>query len=484
MFVAMKRKLHVSVLIGWACVGVVAGVFLAAFVDWRLFVSFAWFLLAAVLFAISCWRRSLVLVPVIVAAGVLFGLWRGAQVQQQLGVYDNLIGYTVTLSGTVAEDADTNARGQTILRLRGVQVDTHPASGQVWVALDETGDIRRGDRVSVRGKLTEGFGSFAVAMYSPTLTKVERPDPGDVALRVRDWFGDAVRRVIPEPQASLGLGYLVGQRRGLPSELDQALQIAGLTHIIVASGYNLTILVRFARRLFEKVSKYVAALSSTLMISGFIAVTGMSPSMSRAGLVAGLSLLAWYYGRKFHPLVLLPFAAAITLVINPAYAWGDLGWLLSFAAFAGVMIVAPLLQAYFFGNEKPGTIRQIVGETFSAQLVTLPIIIVAFGSMSNVALVANLLVLPLVPLAMILVFTAGLASLIVPLFAPVIALPAAWLLEYMVTVAKWLAGLPWAQVDVSMSAGGVVVAYVSIALICVYMQRKTQLNLRDTSIID
>ena len=59
---------------------------------------------------------------------------------------------------------------------------------------------------------------------------------------------------------------------------------------------------------------------------------------------------------------------AITVLINPSYAWGDVGWQLSFAAFAGVMLLAPLLQSYYFGDKKPGTVRQILGETIAATL--------------------------------------------------------------------------------------------------------------------
>jgi competence protein ComEC len=169
-------------------------------------------------------------------------------------------------------------------------------------------------------------------------------------------------------------------------------------------------------------------LSSTAMILAFMAVTGMSPSMSRAGLVAGLSLAAWYYGRKIHPLVLLPLAAAVTLLVNPQFGWNDLGWQLSFAAFAGVIILAPLLQRYFFGDKEPGAIRQVAGETLSAQIFTLPLLVMAFGMMSNVALLANVLILPLVPLAMLLVFLAGIFAT-VPLLGAVIAAPTTWLLS-------------------------------------------------------
>ncbi len=220
------------------------------------------------------------------------------------------------------------------------------------------------------------------------------------------------------------------------------------------------------------------------LIVAFMAVTGASPSMSRAGLVAGLSLLAWYYGRTFHPLVLLPFAAAVTLLINPSYGWGDLGWQLSFAAFAGVMILAPLLQAYYFGEKKPGIMWQIVGETVAAWLVTLPILLVAFGQMSNVAIVANLLILPLVPLAMLLVFLAGITSLIFTPIAPIVGYPAYLLLHYMTQTASWIAGLEWAQTELTITWWQAAVVYMLLAGFCAYMWRVTRFKLSDSSIVE
>ena len=412
------------------------------------------------------------------------GLWRGSIDRTQLEVYRGLIGITMTIEGHVSEDIDLNAWGESVLRLSDIHINGHQLPSKLYVTTSAKADIKRGDIVSVRGKLAEGFGTFPAAMYRARVVNVKRPEPGDIARQVRDWFADAVRRAIPEPQASLGIGYIVGQRRALPTELDQALQIAGLTHIVVASGYNLTILVRLARRSFEKVSKYLSALSAGTMIVSFVAITGMSPSMSRAGLVAGLSLLAWYYGRKFHPIVLLLLASAVTLFVNPSFGWNDLGWQLSFAAFAGVMIVAPLAQAYFFGEKKPGTVRQILGETIAAQLVTFPILVLAFGQFSNVAILANLWVLPLVPLAMLLTFAAGVVSLLVPVLATVAGLPASWLLGYMTSVAGYMASLPWAQTELSIAPWHVVIFYAALIAACIGMWRKTDYNLRDGNIIE
>lgn len=334
------------------------------------------------------------------------------------------------------------------------------------------------------GKTTAGFGTFALTMFTAKIVSVIEPHPGDIGRVVRDWFADAIRKGIPEPEASLGIGYLTGQKSALPADLATALQIAGLSHIVVASGYNLTILVRLSRRFFIKVSKFMSVFSSGIMIAGFIAMTGLSPSMTRAGLVSSLSLLSWYYGRQFHPFVLLPFTAAITVLWQPSYAWGDLGWQLSFAAFAAVMIVGPLLQNYFFGEKSPGIVRQVLGETVAAHIVTIPIVVPAFGYISNVAIPANILIVPLVPLAMLLTFIVGVTALAFPPIAEIVGIPASWLLHYMTFTSQYLAGLPWAKTTL-ITPWWAIVGYIILLITgCIYMQRRTGFKLREVNIIE
>lgn len=480
----LRRRLHVSWHIAIVCLAISTGIFLAQYAPSTLFGSIVWLIVGLVSIGLVMWRRSVYLLPLLVTAGLVVGLWRGSLQQTDLETVTKRIGSSVIISGVVREDVDTDSSGQTIIRLDQLKIDDEPLSGMIWVSARTDSAISRSDHVSVEAMLTPGFGSFAASMYRARVGNVERPVPPDVALAVRDWFAAAIRTAIPDPQASLGIGYLVGQKRALPLDLVEALQIVGLTHVVVASGYNLTILVRLARRLFEKISKYLSALSASAMIASFIAVTGMSPSMSRAGLVAGLSLAAWYYGRRFHPIVLLSFAATVTLVINPSYAWGDLGWQLSFAAFGGVMILAPLLQRFFFGEAKPGFIRQVLGETIAAIIATAPILIGAFGQFSNVAIIANLLVLPLVPYAMLLTFIAGIGALVVPGLATVIGLPATWLLGYMTNVANYLSTVPWAVTNLELSPLGVGLCYVMLTVICCVLWRVTKYNLRDTNIVE
>lgn len=477
----MLRKIHLSWLIALFCLAFVVGVWAALYV--KIVPDWLW-PVATVVTATSFWLKRGVLLPFVAAAAWCIGLQHGSINLGDLSVYEELVGEPVELSARVKEDPSRNARGQLAMQLDSIKLGDHTLPGSIWAAITTKSDIKRGDIVDVRGVVGEGFGNFPASLPDSHLLALTRPSPGDVGRVIRDWFADAVRLVIPEPQASLGIGFLTGQKSALPDDLAEALKVAGLTHIVVASGYNLTILVRLSRRVLMRISKFIAAVGSAAMITAFIMITGLSPSMSRAGLVAGLSLLAWYYGRRLHPFVLLPLAVGITVAWQPSFVWGDLGWQLSFSAFAGVMVVAPLLQRFFFGEKAPGTMRQILGETVAAHIITAPIVAVSFGVLSNVATPANVLVVPLVPLAMLLTFISGVLALAAPLIAGLVALTATWLLTYMTEVARLLSELPFAQLELAVPTWAGIAYYIALGLGCFWMWRVTRYDLRSTNLIE
>lgn len=473
-----RQFVHSSWGIAVLCATFVIGVGLALWLRVPIWLGVA----ALPLVAVSFWRLKVYLLPVVAGCGLCIGLGYGSAALGERDAYTLYIGHVITLSGKVKEDPGRNSSGQLSLQLDSVSIGKYQFPGSVLVSVPMA-DIKRGDIVVARSVLKEGFGNFPASMSRAAVISIVRPIPGDTGRVVRDWFADKVRISVPEPQASLGIGFLTGQKSALPDDLSNALKIAGLTHIVVASGYNLTILVRMARRLFIRLSKYLATISSGVMITVFMAITGLSPSMTRAGLVSGLSLLAWYYGHRFHPFILLPFAAAITVALQPSYIWGDLGWQLSFAAFAGVMIVGPLLQRYFYGEKEPGIFRQILGETIAAHIVTIPIIAIGFGVISNVAVIANVLVVPLVPLAMLLTFVCGIWAIIGIPFIWLIAAPTSWLLGYMTNVATFVSELSWAQSKLQLEWWMWGVYVLIVALACIWMTHATKYDLREANLI-
>lgn len=228
----------------------------------------------------------------------------------------------------------------------------------------------------------------------------------EVAVSARDWFAERVQDAIPEPEVRLGLSYLLGMKSGLPKDLAENLRAVGLTHIVVASGAHLAILVEIAKKIFGKISRFAAVLFSVIFILFFMAMVGWTPSILRAGVMSILTLITWYFGRKMAPWRIILITAALTLLINLDFIV-NLGWLLSFASFIGIMILGPKVTEFFYGEKKPGFIAETILTTISATLMTLPITLYYFGQISLINVIANLLILPTLSYAMGLVFLTG-----------------------------------------------------------------------------
>lgn len=427
-------------------------------------------------------QRSLITLILVVLAGLLVGCNRGQHVFKDVQRYDELMGRTVTIEGMVLDDPVYDDNGQYDFRVSSVSIDGQRRYGQVRVK-GRILEVGRGDTVEVSGVLRDGFGNYQASVYFASITVIAHSD--SIFTHVRSRFFAAIYSVLPEPQASLGLGFLVGLRSTLPEDLETQLRVAGLTHIVVASGYNLTILVRIARRIFARWSRYQALVLSLGFILLFVGISGASPSIVRAAVVTVLSLVAWYFGRAFRPVLILTFSAAITAFYNPLYIWSDLGWWLSFLAFGGVMILAPLLMRRVFKEKKPKLLAQIAIESISAQLLTLPLVLYVFGNMSFVALAANLSVVPLIPLAMATTFVAGLSYIISSVPLGILVLPSNILLSYIVSATELFASPAWAQRSVHINRFTMVGMYaLLVGVTSILYKRQVRTSQSEYSVID
>lgn len=456
------------------CISVVIGIGLVA-AGLRLGL---WWLVVAVALAFLCARRrAIVAVSAAAVAGLVLGAICGTHQAQQLAGYSAHYGQKVVVTGTVSEDPTYDDQ-QKVMYIEQVAVNGNGLPGKIRVKSIAPVDPRRGDKVEVKGKLLDGYGNYQASVYFADLRVTEVANSPIDTLRRE--FAARIFSLLPDTQAGLGLGFLVGIKSSLPDSLNNELKILGLTHIVVASGYNLTVLVRLARRIFAKSSHYQMTVASAGLVGCFVLVTGFSPSMSRAGLVSGLSILAWYYGRRIHPALLISSVAAGTGMVNPLYVWGDLGWWLSFLAFGGVMLLSPLLQRRIFSEREPKLIGQVMLETICAQLTTLPLIIFIFGNLAVLSVVANLLVVPLIPAAMLFTFMAGVIG---PFFAHA-AWPAIWLLGFICQLVHLMAQVSWASVKFSIGLPVFIGCYVVLAAAFVLLLRKTKHDYLGKSVIE
>ena len=200
-------------------------------------------------------------------------------------------------------------------------------------------------------------------------------------------------------------------------------------------------------------------------------MTGFSASIIRAAIVSVLGLLAWYYGRELKPMVILAFTSAITAIANPFYIWGDPGWYLSFLAFFGVLIISPIVVAKLF-RRKPKIIVSTAIETLSAEVMTLPLIMAMFGQLSLVGIVTNVLIVPLIPVAMLLSAIAAAAGMWLPAVAGWLAWPANLLLTYILDIVHIFASIPGIFLHRSVSILGMLYFYGLVLLVFLVAHKK------------
>lgn len=123
-------------------------------------------------------------------------------------------------------------------------------------------------------------------------------------------------------------------------------------------------------------------------------------------------------------------------MLDPTYLT-NLGWLLSFASYAGIMLIGSGITQFFYGRKKPGFIASTVITTIAATLMTLPITLYYFGQVSIISVVANLLILPTLPYAMGLTFLTGVVASI-PGVATAVGFVTTKLLDFHIGVVGWL----------------------------------------------
>lgn len=433
----------------WGLIGFLVGLFISRFAG-----PFhaSWLFLAFIFVAATIKQIKFAGLVSILFLGMVLGNIRGGGFATNLRGYQKLNGQKIVIIGQAENDAVYSERAQLSFDLSNVKVAEPEAQslvGKIGIEGFGAPQVLRGDVVQVEGKLFKARGSRQARISYAELKVLY--NGSSVVDEFRRNFTAGMQSALPEPHASFGLGLLIGQRSTLPKDVLTMLSVVGLTHIVAVSGYNLTIIVRPLRKLLGKLSKFQTLMVSLLLIGIFLLITGLSASIVRAAIVSGLGLLAWYYGRNIRPLLLLLIAAALTAGFNPLYIWFDIGWYLSFVAFFGVLILAPLLIKRFT-KRKPKALTLIMVESLCAWAMTAPIIIYIFQEISIVALLTNILIVPLVPLAMLFSAVAGLGGMLLPALAGWLAWPAKVLLTYILDIAHIFSTIPRALQKVQLNA--------------------------------
>ncbi len=377
-------------------------------------------------------------------------------------IYAPLLGTHVEMVGVVVANPDVRESTQ---RVR-VRVHVQEVETTVLAVLPRHPILEYGDRVKVAGTFespstfeTDGGRVFdyphflakdgIFAMLNRATVSKEGVEAGvstaffRTLYGVRHTFEQGVARALPEPSSALALGLVVGGKQGLGKTLLEAFTLAGLLPIVVLSGYNVMIVADAVLRGFRFMPKPVATGLAVITLLFFVLAAGAGSSAVRAGTMAAVALFARATGRTYHALRILLLAIVLMLLANPLLLLYDPGFQFSCVATLGLIIGTPILAPRLMWVRSV-LLRETLATTLSAQIFVLPLLLYETGNLSLVAVPANMLVLPVVPLAMLCSFIAGLVGMVSASIAPFVGLPAFVTLSYIMGVATTLSSLPFA----------------------------------------
>ncbi|MBI2058038.1 MAG: ComEC/Rec2 family competence protein [Candidatus Yanofskybacteria bacterium] len=484
----------------------VAGVAIGSFLAFSQTILYLFFIPPLTLVGIF-WRRNWKIVFVAFSAAIfLFGILRtfDARVSTTFVKKFAETNFTSTLSGYVASEFQNKGDyGQFVFRVKELKVPdfTIPEelNENILVIIDSFPRYRYGDNLSLDGKISlpKNYNDFDYISYLAkdqvyTISYRPKIEKANLSLGLfekirtgffsrifsfKNKFENAVGMSVREPHASFLNGILLGSKQSIPQDLKDDFNIAGISHITAISGYNITIvalLVSWFLLFFFR--RDVAFWFSVAAIFVFTILTGASASVVRSALMGGLVLMANNSGRLYDSKNSLALVAFLMVLANPMILRYDIGFQLSFMATVGILYLAPLLKNYF--KRLPSVLN--FGETFlmtvSAQIMVLPLILYYFHKLSIVALPANLLILPLVPLGMLAGFVTGITGMILPVLGLVVG-SVAWLVSSLIIfLARFFSNLPFAALNIFISWYAVVLIYIFIFWFLYYLFRKQKIR--------
>jgi competence protein ComEC len=401
----------------------------------------------------------------------------------------------LTIEGVISGYPDRRD-DRTLLRLDSQYLqaggDLYQVSGTVLVqtvSAQLVPNLRYGDRIRATGQLIVPA-EYDTFSYSDYLARsgvfsimrravVERisADTGNPFLtaldQLRQRAQQEINRYLPEPQAGLLSGILLGNERGISPALDDAFSAVGASHVIAISGFNMAVIAALVSRTFGHwIRRRWLAISLTIaVLITYTIFVGANGAVVRAALMSSLLVIGEGLRRRTYVPASLAFAALLMSALNPTVLW-DISFQLSFFATLGLALFTPALQtrldalliALFppsVAGRLGGWLSEPIIVTLAALIFTLPLIAMYFGRVSLLVLPVNLLI---VPIQAVLLMLGGAATVVALIGIAPLAQLLFWftmaLLSWTIEVVRLFAKLPFADVEFWLDARLVLLIFV------------------------
>lgn len=364
--------------------------------------------------------------------------------------------------------------------VRVEKINDVPENVSLRVQADRYLDFKYGQRILLKGKLSAPFNfksngdrtfdyinfllkdGIYFEMKKPTIEIVNEGRGNlisKILFKIKQRFLGNIKKVLGEPHAALAGGLVVGEKSALGKELIDDFRMAGLIHIVVLSGYNITIVADSIRRILAFLPRTAGIILGGLGIVCFGILVGGGATVVRSCIMAVIALSGELLRRDYNVGKALFVAAALMLIQNPLILLYDPSFQLSFLATLGLILLSSRIEKRLgFITEKFG-IRGLVASTLATQIFVSPYILYMMGQLSIIGIVVNILVLPIIPVTMLFVTLTGLFGFVSTIISEIAGWISHILLSYELMMVRFFAHIPFASIDLPKFSFWIVIGF-------------------------
>lgn len=438
--------------------GFVAGVLLRSFIDsgWlgAGFFVFLGVVMVAIAFLSENRKFVLLISLFLIAVGLGIARYEIKDIKGDFLAFEQNLNQRVIIEGIVADEPEEKEKYTRLI------IKSNDAG--ILVYTEHYPEFHYGDKIEIEGilkrprNLNEEFDWKAYLAkdeiyYEIFYPKIKFSSAGhgfwikEKLFALKNNFISALSQVIPEPHSAFMAGLTVGAKRSIPKDLLEDFRKTGIIHIVVLSGYNITLVADTVMRALSFLPKILGTSLGILGIILFTIMTGASAATVRAAMMAVLVVWARTTGRIYTITWALFLTGFLMVLHNPKILVFDTGFQLSFLATFALIYLAPYFEKKFLFIPKKFKLREIASATVSTQIFVLPLLLYKMGLFSLVSLPVNLLVLIFVPVTMFFGFlTGGLG-----MASNILSTPFGWIgyafLQYELRVVDFFAKLPFSS---------------------------------------
>jgi competence protein ComEC len=452
--------------------GFIFGIFIGSFVSVTIGLILAVAVLAAVFFINKIFvveeHKHFVLYGAFLLLGISFGLGRmyfsDLNQESKLSPFANS---AVSAEGIVVEEPDVR-ENNTKLTVRLSKVNEKMVSERILVTTSIYPEYKYGDKILLENlKLKEpteiesdtgrvfdygGYLRVRGIWYTAGYVKISLISERHGSLiktglfKIKKNFTNALDQAISEPESSLMAGLLLGTKQSLGKDLLNEFSRAGVSHVVVLSGYNIAIVAQSIMSFLSFLPQTFSFTFGCIGIIFFTILSGGGASAIRAAIMVLVALFAKKFNRDYKASRAFGFAVVLMLAPNPLLLVFDPSFQLSALATTGLIFVSPFVTPYLLWVTEKFGLREIISSTIATQLTVLPFLVYNMGTLSLISLPVNILILSTIPTTMFLGFITGIFGLVSVYLSFIPALISYAFLWYQLTIVHIGATLPFGAI--------------------------------------